>query len=120
MDISDKQALLLQKNNDIELYQKQLEQNKEHANSLAKELDDALLRFKEQHHQLSNQLTEYITKANYLESENTTLHAELRELNLNTQNQLARMKDENQAILQSNKQLLEEEIDMLRTAKDQI
>ena len=46
IELTDKDAIIIQKDNEIGIYTQELEQNKEHADQLTKELDESLLRFK--------------------------------------------------------------------------
>ncbi len=64
----------LAKDNEIEIFKKELQSNKELAEQMSKEMNENIERFKEHQTELTERLSEYMNKSSQLETENERLH----------------------------------------------
>jgi predicted nuclease with TOPRIM domain len=108
-----------EKNKDveIELYKKELESEKMMYEHLLKENTDSLDHFKGIQADLNEKLSEFISRNTELEIENTQLKGDVRELTLRSNEDVERIRDEYERMMESNRKLYDDEMELMRVQR---
>lgn len=86
---------------------------------LLKENSSSMEHFKQVQDDLNEKLTIYISKCTELEIENNALKIDVRELTLRNTEEMERLRDEYERMIDSNRKLYDDELEMLRAQREE-